>query len=251
MKRTTLVLLLFLTIFNHAELKQNILTQIEEEPILLANESALRKEAAQAVRNLFGFSFDFSKTLLEREVVIHSGNPIITAKLSTKCSTSISLGKNSGTMKVKNSAIISQSGTKLNLSSSSIASVNNNLKIDLQKASATLTGKLKTAVGDGIVNFTFSLTEAKFQFIFSKSQSNTSCDGSLTITIKPGSNTYISQPKPATQPAVSTQAIQQAASTVATGGAIAVGAVLLYKLVKGVAGFFVGGPVGALIGVAT
>ena len=76
--------------------------------------------------------------------------------------------KNSGTIKVKNSAIISQSGTKLNLSSSSIASVNNNLKIDLQKASATLTGKLKTAVGDGIVNFTFSLTEAKFQFIFSK-----------------------------------------------------------------------------------
>jgi hypothetical protein len=251
MKRTTLVLLLFLTIFNHAELKQNILTQIEEEPILLANEGALRNEAAKAVRNLFGFSFDFSKTLLEREVVIHSGNPIITAKLSTKCSTSISLGKNSGTMKVKNSAIISQSGTKLNLSSSSIASVNNNLKIDLQKASATLTGKLKTAVGDGIVNFTFSLTEAKFQFIFSKTQSNTSCDGSLTITIKPGSNTYISQGKPATQPAVSTQAIQQAASTVATGGAIAVGAVLLYKLVKGVAGFFVGGPVGALIGVAT
>ena len=251
MKRTTLVLLLLNTIFNHAELKQNILTQIEEEPILLANEGALRKEAAQAVRNLFGFSFDFSKTILEREVVIHSGNPTITAKLSTKCSTSISLGKNSGSIKVKNSAIISQSGTKLNLSSSSIASVNNNLKIDLQKASATLTAKLKGAVVDGTVNFTFSLTEAKFQFIFSKSQSNTSCDGSLTITIKPVSNTYITQGKPVTQPQVSTQAIQQAASTVATGGAIAVGAVLLYKLVKGVAGFFVGGPVGALIGVAT
>lgn len=246
MKRTGLILLLLLTIFNDAEFKQNILTQMEEEPILTANLGALRNEASRAVQRLFGINFSFSTTVFDKEVVIHYGNPKITAKLSSSCSASFSLGRNGGSIKVKNGVTISQTGTKINLSKSTMNSIGKNLNIDFNKSTLTLTNKLKGAVVDGTVNFSFSLLgEAKIQLIFS-SKGNNSCDGSLTITIKPGSN-----PKPSTQPAYNPQAIQQAASAVATGGAIAIGAVLLFKLVKGVAGFCVGGPVGALIGVAT
>ena len=118
----------------------------------------------------------------------------------------------------------------------------------MQKQSTSIIAKLKGAVGDGIVNFSFSQTEAKFQFNFSKSQSNTSCDGSFTITLKSGPNIYINQLKPPTEPQVSVKAVQEATYTVANGGAIAVGIVLLFKLIKGVVGSFVGGPAKTLLG---
>ncbi len=249
----TLVLFLLLIIFNNVELKQNILLQMEEEePDLTLNLDNLRRKASQAVNKLFSFYHDFSKVKLEETVVIHIGNPQITAKLSASCKTSILLGKNSGTIKVKNNKVISQSGTNINLSKNSISSINNNLKIDFKTVTATLTSKLQGSVVDGTVNFSFSiLGEANFQIIFN--DKNGDCEGSLTITIKPGNTPTISQGSPALnpQPAFNPQAIQQAVGTVATGGAIAVGAILLFKLLKGVAGFCVGGPVGALIGVAT
>ena len=243
--KSTLVLLLLLSILNDAEFKQNILTQIEdvEEPVLEANPSALKTEASKAIKNLFGISFSFSTKALEKEYLIHAGNPKITAKLSSSCSTTISMGSNSGSFTLKGGAVVSQKGTKVTLSKKSLNIVGKNLNLDFSKMTATLSKKLKGAVVDGTVSFSFSLTGAKIEITFN-TKGSTKCDGKLTINITPGSN-----PKPSQKPAFNKEAIKTATKTVAAGGAIAVGAVLWFKLLKGVAGFAVGGPVGGLIGV--
>jgi hypothetical protein len=243
--KSSLILILLLSILNNAEFKQNLLAKISdvEEPVLRANLSALRKEASQAVKNLFGISYSFDLTVFEKEVVIYYGNPKITAKLSSSCSTSITMGSNSGSFTLKGGAVISQKGTTVNLNQSSLNLVGKNLNLDFSTMTATLTKKLKTATTDGTVSFSFSPTEAKIEITFTP-KGQTTCDGKLTLTISAGVN-----PSPSPQPAFNKEAIQTATKTVATGGAIAVGAVLLFKLVKGVAGFAVGGPVGGLIGV--
>ena len=113
----------------------------------------------------------------------------------------------------------------------------------------TLSKKLQGAVKDGTVSFSFSPLESKISISFSKSLGNgkTSCDGTLTISIKPGNSP---KPKPQLQPAFNPQAVQKATEVVATGGAIAIGAVVLFKILKGALGCAVGGPVGCLVGVA-
>ncbi len=100
MKRGTLILILLISLLNDAQLKVNILGEIREEifdePILTSNLPNLRTEASKAIKNLFGISFSFSQTVFEKEVVIHPGNPTITAKLSSTCSTKVQFGKNKG-----------------------------------------------------------------------------------------------------------------------------------------------------------
>ena len=247
MRKATLVLILLLSILNDAELKESILSQMEEEePTLEVNQSLLRSEASRILRNLFKISFDFSKTVFEKEVVVHAGNPQITVKLSSSCSASISMGSNSGSIQVKGGAVISENGTKVKLSKNQINFAGKFLNLNFNTMTATLTKKLKGATSDGTIKFSFSPTKVQIAVTVTKSKGKGSCDGTVTITIKPGVN-----PKPSKQPAFNAQAIQKATQTVAAGGAIAVGAVILFKLVKGVAGFFVGGPVGALVGVAT
>ena len=243
--KATLVLFLLLSILNDAELKQNILAQIDdvEDPVLMANPTALKAGAEKAIKNLFGITYSFSTKLLDKEYVIHYGNPKITAKLSSSCSTSITIGSNSGSFTMKGGVVVSQKGTKVNLSQNTFSLVGKNLNFNFSTMTATLTKKLKGAIADGTVSFSFSLTGAKIEITIN-SKGSTKCDGKLTITISPGVN-----PKPTTQPAFNKQAIENATKAVAAGGAIAIGAVLLFKLVKGVAGFAVGGPVLGLVGV--
>ena len=231
MVKGTLVLILLLSLLSDSELKQ-------------PNNKELKDKASKAVKNLFGFSFSFSNTILEKEYTIHL-DPKITAKLSSSCSTTFSSGSNSGYIQVKNGVVINQKGTKVDLSQKNIASIGKNLKIDFNKMTATLTSKLKSAVVDGTVSFSFSLTKITIKIVFSKSKGNNSCDGTLTLTITPNT-----KPK-GSKPAVNAEAVEKAAKTAAGAGAVAVGAIILFKLAKGVAGFFAGGPVGALIGVAT
>ena len=251
MKRTTLILFLLISLLNDAELKTNILEEIGEEifdePILTSNLPNLRTEASKAIKNLFGISFSFSKTVFEKEVLIHAGNPKITAKLSSSCSTKVQFGKNNGFFTIKNGVVVNQKGTKVSLSQSKISSVGKNLNVDFSKMTVTLTQKLKGAVKDGTVSFTFGPLESKIVISFTKNlKGKTTCDGTLTITIRPGSKP---RPKPQKAPAFNPQAVQKASEAVATGGAIAIGAVVLFKILGGVIGCL-GGPVGCLVGAA-
>ena len=245
MRKATLVLILLLSILNDAELKESILSQMEEEePTLEVNQSLLRSEASRIPRNLFKISFDFSKTVFEKEVVVHAGNPQITVKLSSSCTASISMGSNSGSIQVKGGAVINEKGTKVKLSKKEINFAGKFLNLNFNTMTATLTKKLKGATSDGTIKFSFSPTKVQIAVTVTKSKGKGSCDGTVTITIKPGVN-----PKPSKQPAFNAQAIQKATQTVAAGGAIAVGAVILFKLVKGVAGFVTGGPFLAFAGI--
>ena len=255
MKRTTLILILLISLLNDAELKVNILEQINEEifdePILTSNLSALRTEASKAIKNLFGISFSFSQTVFDKEVVIHPGNPKITAKLSSKCSTKVQFGKNTGFFTIKNGVTVDQKGTKVSLSQNKLISAGKYLNVDFSKMTLTLSKKLQGAVKDGTVSFSFSPLESIISISFTKSlgKGKTSCDGTLTITIKPGNNSK-PKPQPQLQPAFDPKAVQKATEVVATGGAIAIGAVVLFKILKGALGCAVGGPVGCLVGVA-
>jgi hypothetical protein len=253
MKRTTLILILLISLLNDAELKVNILGEINEEildePILTSNLQNLRTEASKAIKNLFGISLSFSKTVFDKEMIIYLGNPKITVKLSSSCSTKIQFGKNSGFFTIKNGVTVNQKGTKVSLSSNKIITAGKYLKVDFSKMTDTLSKKLQGAVNDGTVSFSFSPLESKISISFTKSLGNgeTSCDGTLTITIKPGN---YSKPQPQLQPAFDPEAVQKATVVVSTGGAIAIGAVVLFKLLKGALGCAVGGPVGCLVGVA-
>jgi len=213
------------------------------EPVLMANPTALKIEASEAIKNLFGISYSFSTKFFDREYVILYGNPKITAKLSYSCGTTISMGGNSGSFTMEGGVVVGEKGAKVNISQNTFLFVGKNLNVNFSTMTTTLTQKLKSAVYDGIVNFSFSLYRAKIEIIFT-SKGTTKCDGKLTITISPGIN-----PRPSLQPAYNSQAIENATKAVAAGGAIAVGAVLIFKLVKGVAGFAAGGPVLGLVGV--
>ncbi len=249
MKRTTLILFFLISLLNDAELKTNILKEISEEifeePILTSNLPNLRTEASRAIQNLFGISFSFSKTVFEKEVLIHAGNPKITAKLSSSCSTKIQLGKNSGLFTIKNGVTVGQKGTKVTLSKNKINYVGKTLNVDFSKMTLTLSKKLQGAVKDGTVSFTFGLHESKIVISFTKQlKGKTSCDGTLTITIRPGNNP---KPKPQTSPAFNPQAVQKASETVANAGAIAIGAVVIFKLIGGLLGLPFG-PGGVILG---
>lgn len=209
----------------------------------MANPTVLKAKASEAIKNLFGISYSFSTKFFDREYVIHYGNPKITAKLTYTCGTTISLGGNSGSFIIEGGVVVGERGTKVNISQNTFLFVGKNLNVNFSTMTTTFTQKLKGAVYDGIVSFSFSLYRAKIEIIFT-SKGTTKCDGKLTITISPGIN-----PKPSLQPAFNSQAIENATMAVATGGAIAVGAVLIFKLVKGVAGFVAGGPVLGLVGV--
>lgn len=147
MKRTTLILFFLISLLNDAELKTNILKEISEEifeePILTSNLPNLRTEASRAIQNLFGISFSFSKTVFEKEVLIHAGNPKITAKLSSSCSTKIQLGKNSGLFTIKNGVTVGQKGTKVTLSKNKINYVGKTLNVDFSKMTLTLSKNYK------------------------------------------------------------------------------------------------------------
>lgn len=254
MRKSTFILILLLSIFNNVELKENILLKMkeevaEEEPILKTNLSILRNEASKVARNLFGISWDFSKTLFDQQIVIHLGNPTIYAKLTSKCN--LSKGSNDAFFQIKGGVVVNEQGTKVNLSQSSINYAGKFLNLNFNTMTATLTKKLKGATTDGTISFSFSGNQVQISVTITKTKSfsGLECDGTVTFIIKPG----VIRPKPGVTPApaFNAQAIESAAKTVATGGIIAVGAVILFKLLKGVAGFVAGGPVGALIGVAT
>lgn len=251
MKRTALILVLLISLQNVAELKTNILEEVGEEifeePILTSNLPNLRTEASKAIKNLFGISFSFSKTVFEKEVVVHAGNPKITAKLSSSCSTKVQFGKSSGFFTIKNGAVVNQKGTKVSLSQSKVSTVGKHLSVDFSKMTLTLTNKLKGAVRDGTVSFTFGPLESKIVISFTKNlKGKTSCDGTLTITIKPGSKP---RPKPQPQRVFDPKAVQKASEIAVTGGAIAIGAVVLFKILGGAIGCLAG-PVGCLVGAA-
>ena len=87
MRKSTFILILFLSIFNNVELKENIILKIkedatEEEPILKTNLSILRTEASKVAKNLFGISVDFSKTVFDQQVMIHLRKSINLCKIN-------------------------------------------------------------------------------------------------------------------------------------------------------------------------
>lgn len=267
MKRTSLILiLLLLTLFNNAELK------IEDF------QSFLRTEASKAVQNLFGFSYSFTSILFEREVTIHQGNPTITAKLSSSCSI-ILMGSNSGYFKVEQGIVVSKNGTDITCPNLSLAG--KYLDADFKNMTLTLSKKLQGAVQNGTIIFNFLPNEVQISIIISKTFEDISYEGSITFTIKkedyptPPSDSLCLQfneqkektqtltltqnlaqtqtipKKVVCQPSYDHEKIDKAMEVTAQCGAIAVGTVALFKLAKGVAGFFMGGPVMALIGLAT
>ena len=253
MRKSTFILILVLSIFNNVELKENILLKMkeevaEEEPILKTNLSILRTEASKVAKNLFGISVDFSKTVFDQQIVIHLGNPTITAKLTSKCN--LSKGSNDAFFQIKGGVVVNEQGTKVTLSQTNINYAGKFLNLNFNTMTATLTKKLKGATTDGTISFSFSGNQVQISVTIAKTKSfsGLECDGTVTFIIKPG--TSRPQPGVTAAPAFNAEAIESAAKTVATGGIIAVGAVILFKLLKGVAGFVAGGPVGALIGVA-
>ena len=147
---------------------------------------------------------------------------------------------------------MSQKNTKVTLSPSKLSYAGKYLNVDLSKMTATLSTKLQGAVKDDTVSFSFSPFECKITISFTKSvgKGKTSCDGTLTISIKPGNNPKPKpQLQPHLQPVFNPQAVQKASETVAAGGAIAIGAVVLFKLLKGAVGC-AAGPAGCLVGLA-
>ena len=246
MKKEALVLLLLLSIIDDSKSKLNILAQVDDKINELADIETLKGEAARSIRKLFGFNYVFTNNLFDREVVIYSGVLKITAKLSYSCTTTIPTVYKTGEYQIRNGVVISQKGTNLNLSSSSILSLGKLLQFDFKTMTTSLTTKLKGAVVDGTVKFSFTQSKIMIQIIYSRPQGRTSCDGSLTITIEPGN---VPRAKP--QLVLSDEAIQNSLNFVAEAGTVAVIVVLTYKLAKGLVGFMFGGPAGFLLGAAT
>ena len=235
MKRTSLVLLLLLTIINDAELKLNIFAQ--------SDISTLKWEASQSLKRLFGLDFTFTNDIFDQEIVINY-YPKITVKLSFSCSSTIPCVYKYAQYKMKNGLVVDQKGTDITLSSSGIISIGNHLECDFKTMTASLSYKLKGAVIDGTVKFSVAANKAIIQIIYSNSQKQNYRDSSLTITIEPGI-------RPNKLYAVNEQAIQNALDTAADCGAIVIGAIILYKFVKCAIGFYTGGPVGLLLAGAT
>ena len=256
MKRISLILIVLLfTIFNNAELKI--------EDVL----SFLRTEASKAVQNLFGISFSFTGTLFEKEVIIQQGNPTITAKLSSSCST-ILKGSNDGFFTVKKGIVISKNG--IDLTSPNLSLREKNLDADFESMTLTLSKKLKGAVEDGIIYFSISPTQIQITITITKSNGDNNCDGTLTLTIenkkyinpslklKNNENNeklfqydYIPQYEKIYQPSNNNRNFDDAKETVAKSAVLAIGTVVLYKFVKSMTLFAIAGPAGAVIGAAT
>ena len=241
-KKTFFILLLLISLLNDVNLKKNLLSKIEEseeeEPILMSNISVLRSEASNIVKRLFGFSYSFSTVLFDREVVIYAGNPKITAKLSSSCEVTYS-GKNTGVIKIKGGTVVSQSGLETNLTNPIVSAVLKLIGFDIKNMALSLQQKFKTATSDGTVSFKISLTKIEISVTVNKSKGSSSCDGTITFTISPGSSS------------VNQEAFEDALEKVAASGAVAIAVIILIKLAKGVAFGAVGGPVGFALGVAT
>ena len=241
-KKSFFILLLLISLLNDVSLKKNLLSKIEEseeeEPILMSNISVLRSEASNIVKRLFGFSYSFSTVLFDREVVIYAGNPKITAKLSSSCEVTYS-GKNTGVIKIKGGTVVSQSGIETNLTNPIVSAVLKLIGFDIKNMALSLQQKFKTATSDGTVSFKISLTKIEISVTVNKSKGSTSCDGTITFTISPGSSS------------VNQEAFADVLEKVATSGAVAIAVIVLIKLAKGVAFGAVGGPVGFALGVAT
>ena len=241
-KKTFFILLLLISLLNDVNLKKNLLSNIEkseeEEPILMSNISVLRSEASNIVKRLFGFSYSFSTVLFDREVVIYAGNPKITAKLSSSCEVTYS-GKNTGVIKIQGGTVVSQSGLETNLTNPIVSAVLKLIGFDIKNMALSLQQKFKTATSDGTVSFKISLTKIEISVTVNNSKGSTSCDGTITFTISPGSSS------------VNQEAFADVLEKVAASGAVAIAVIVLIKLAKGVAFGAVGGPVGFALGVAT
>ncbi len=265
MKRTRLILILLLVIFHSAELK------IEDDL------SFLREEASKAIKNLFGFSFSFTNILLDREVTIHQGNPTITAKLSLSCSKILRESK-SGYIKIKQGVVVSKNGT--DITCPNLSSAGQYLDADFENMTLTLSKKLQGAVTNGTIYFSTSSIplQITITIIFTKTNEDNSCDGTLTLSIKeekyptPPSNfsceiynknnmkiqhtpLLITHERKKNniqcRPSYNNENIKNAGKIAAECGGIAIAAFALSKLIKGAAFFVIGGPVGGLIGLAT
>lgn len=243
-KKFYLIFVLLFSLIIDVNLKQNLLNKIgesafeEEEPILTTNLSILRTEASKIVKKLFGFSYSFSTIAFNQEVTIYSGNPKITAKLTSSCSVTYS-GNNSGIIQIKGGTVVSESGVKTKFTNPIVNEVLKLIGFDVNKMAVSLTSKFKTATTDGTVTFNIGLTKIEISVTVKKS-GNAGCDGTVTFTISPnGSN-------PAKQ-----EAIEKALVKVTECGAIAIACIVLFKLAKGVAFGVVGGPIGFALGVAT
>ena len=241
-KKSFFILILLFSLLIDVNLKRTFLKKIkdieeEEEPILRANISTLRTEASKIVSKLFGFSYSFSTVVFDKEVTIYSGNPKITAKLSSSCSVTYS-GKNSGIIQIKGGTVVSESGVKTQITNSIVNGVLKLIGFDVNSMTANLTKKFRTATSDGTVTFSIGLTKIQISVTVKKSGSAT-CDGTVTFTITPNGNP------------VKQEAIEEALTKVAECGALAIGVIILIKLAKGVAFGAVGGPVGFALGLAS
>ena len=241
-KKSFFILILLFSLIIDVNLKRNFLSQIteyeEEEPILKSNISTLRTEASKIVSKLFGFSYSFSAVGFEKEVTIYSGNPKITAKLSSSCSVTYS-GKNSGIIQIKGGTVVSESGVKTQITNSIVNGVLKLIGFDVNSMTASLTKKFRTATSDGTVTFNIGLTKIQISVTVKKGGS-ASCDGTVTFTISPNGGNLVKQ-----------EAIENALAQVAGCGALAIAVIVLIKLAKGVAFGAVGGPVGFALGIAT
>jgi uncharacterized protein (UPF0147 family) len=244
--KITLIFILLLSILNDAQLKQNILSQIEdvEDPILTANSSTFKAESAKAIKNLLGISYNFDTKIFERTYVLHS-NPRITAKLSSSCKSSITLGYTSGYIRLKGGEVVSQMGTQIKLGRKSIDLLEKSLNANFSKMMDILTQKLKDAVVDGDIYFDFSLTGVKIEIIFD-TKGKAVCDGKLIIGILPLVNAYLN----IESQAFSKKEFENIFQEIEHAGAVAVGTVILFKMFKD-AGLSYGGPIGKLIGVSS
>ena len=240
-KKSFFILILLFSLIVDVNLKRNFLSQMkeieEEEPILKTNIGNLRTEASKIVKKLFGISYSFSAVAFNKEVTIYSGNPKITAKLTSSCSVTYS-GKNSGIIQIKGSTVVSESGVKTKVTNSILNGVLKLIGFDVNSMTASLTKKFRTATSDGTVTFSIGLT--KIQISVTVKKSGNSCDGTVTFTISPNGSNLVKQ-----------EAIENALQKVAGCGALAIAVIVLIKLAKGVAFGAVGGPVGFALGIAT
>ena len=242
--KISLFLLLLLSILNDVKLNKNILSQIEdvEDPILTANSSTFKAEAAKAIKNLFGISYNFDTKLFEKAYAINS-NPKITVKLSSSCKTSVNLGNLRGYFRLRGGAVVSQDGTKVKLDPRCMVSLGTDLYQKYLMMMHTLSSKLKNSVVDGIIYFSFSSKGVKIEIIFD-SKKALKCEGKLIIEISPGIKS-----KPGKELSTLSKRLGIAISLVMGSGTIASGTLYLYNFYENAG--TVGGPVVNLIGVSS
>ena len=184
--KATLILFLFISILNNAEFKQNKLTQIEdmEDPILSSSPRKLKSEASNALKYIFGISFDFgTKVYNEDYVLISNKNLKVTAKLSSSCIRSIKFGANSGVISIKEGKINADKFFEfINRDNLYTVVVK---RFDLaQKIIYNFFSKFKDVIPNGSLYFNFSLNLVEFEFIFIP-KGEKICDGKLIVRLIP------------------------------------------------------------------